>query len=188
MRPAPRYSKLYNFIMSNFFCPKTESPSASPAIGCIGDWRESCPGVSELSEPRHEPPPPPCQPGRKPRPALIPAARLVSGRTRQPEPGVVCLGNQHGCAENTLAPPGCASIVASLPFLVCLEGPQQLLGKQRAHLREMGDDLCVGQALVGCKLEQLDHVLGRTGRGHEFQRRLGSGLYEATPVFSGHVG
>ena len=44
MRPAPRYSKVYNFIMSNFFYPKTGSPSASPAIGCIGDWRESCPG------------------------------------------------------------------------------------------------------------------------------------------------
>jgi hypothetical protein len=52
----------------------------------------------------------------------------------------------------------------------------------------MGDDLCVGQALVGCKLEQHDHVLGRTGHRRESQRRLGRGWYEAAPVFSGHVG
>ena len=77
-------------------------------------------------------------------------------------------------------------IIAGLP---CAERPvsvQRLLGKQRAHLREMGNQFCVREPQEGCVLEEHRHVPCGTGRWHEFQSRLGGFLDEGTLFFRGH--
>lgn len=65
------------------------------------------------------------------------------------------------------------SVVAGLSLFECLESPQQLLGKHGSHLREVRNDSVIGEAELGGKSEECDHVSGRSGRTHEFNRRLG---------------